>query len=467
MGYPVYKLIRAVNRQYPNNGFINYVDVKEDMYRDKEEPYTDIIDEDLRDLINEAIQEVYIHIARDEVFSFPTVPGQKEYSLPEDCDLRDIQEVTRTFYDRRGPLVPPPPIPDGEIYIVSFYPNGGSGYMPSIKVNAGTTIILPTCEFTPPDESMSFFFWRDENGDRFNPGEDVVVYGDMSFTAVWKAGPVDPGRDVTFSINPIEGTFENGEVSVTYEIPQEEAIENCPLVVPNEGYVFTDTWRVGENVYTTDEIEEMAVTENMLIEPILEYNPLGPGTGAGGGDTGTIRTATLSFDANGGTGTMSSIVSQKNSTITLPACTFTGPDGRTFVSWRIDGTTYSAGASYTFPRTGGITAYAQWSAVPVVTPDPEQPGDNGDGGEGSNPLDPGRDPEDDEIPQDPAINDNPLNNGGDDDDDDDTLDDNPLSGGGSSGGSAGGSDGGRDPEDDDDDEGGIEQGGTSGSNPLG
>jgi disulfide oxidoreductase YuzD len=93
MGYPVYKLLRAVNRQYPNNGFINYVDVNEDMPNENGEKH--IIDEDLRDLINEALNETYIHIAKDEVFTFPTVPGQREYVLPTDCDLRDIQEVVR------------------------------------------------------------------------------------------------------------------------------------------------------------------------------------------------------------------------------------------------------------------------------------------------------------------------------------------------------------------------------------
>jgi hypothetical protein len=112
MSYPIYKLLRAVNRQYPNNGFINYVDVREDMYNHE------LIDEDLRDLINETIQEVYKDVAIDEVWSFPTVPGQNQYVLPEDCDLRDIQEVTRTFVGCRGPLRPPfgpvpGPIPPG------------------------------------------------------------------------------------------------------------------------------------------------------------------------------------------------------------------------------------------------------------------------------------------------------------------------------------------------------------------
>lgn len=337
VGYPVYKLIRAVNRQYPNNGFIDYVDVTEDIYSGQDY----IIDEDLRDLINEAIQEVYIDIAKDEVFSFPTVPGQREYSLPEDCDLRDIQEVTRTFGNERMPF-PPPPIPDGEMCIVSFDGNGGTGSMPNMNVQAGTTIVLPECQFVDPD-GRPFLSWEDERETLHPAGESYVIYSSMTFKAIWSEVPVDPGRDVTFSINPLEGTFEDDEVSVTYEIPQGTALDHCPLVIPNEGYTFTDTWSIGEEVYTTEEIESYIVTDNILVEPILEYNPLG---GEGG-------------------------------------------------------------------------------ATPVVTPDPETPGDGGDGGEGDNPLadptDPGRDPEDDD-----PLDDNPLDNGGDNNGGDNPLDDNPL-----------------------------------------
>lgn len=114
MGYPVYKLLRAVNRQYPNNGFINYTDVTETIY-DSEEEEDKIISEDLRDLINEALSETYIYIAKDEVYTIPTVAGQREYALPEDCDLRDIQEVVR-----QGNGICPP----GGKYYEEWFPFG-------------------------------------------------------------------------------------------------------------------------------------------------------------------------------------------------------------------------------------------------------------------------------------------------------------------------------------------------------
>lgn len=182
MGYPIYKLLRAVNRQYPNNGFIDYVDVKEDMYdsfKDK------LIDEDLRDLINETIQEVYKDIAIDEVYSFPTVPGQNQYVLPEDCDLRDIQEVTRTFVGVRGPMCPPPfppPIPtENTLY---FFANGGTGEMEPIEAEVGEEVALPECEFDPP-EGHRFKAWE-VNEVEYQPGDTVNMQGDFVATALWE-----------------------------------------------------------------------------------------------------------------------------------------------------------------------------------------------------------------------------------------------------------------------------------------
>lgn len=117
--YPAYKLIRTINRQYPNNGFINFVDANEESYHNM------IIDEDFRDIINECLQEIYKDIAIEEMWSFKTVAGQNQYVLPEDCDLRDICEVTRTGIISHPPVgpvepiemivdgtMPPPPMPD-------------------------------------------------------------------------------------------------------------------------------------------------------------------------------------------------------------------------------------------------------------------------------------------------------------------------------------------------------------------
>lgn len=239
MSYPIYKLLRAVNRQYPNNGFINYVDVREDMYNH------DLIDEDLRDLINETIQEVYKDVAIDEVYSFPTVPGQNQYVLPEDCDLRDIQEVTRTYQGWRGPLCPPPgPPPLTPVYTLFFDSNGGTGEMEPLECNIGESITLPECEFEPP-EGKQFAAWE-VNGTIYYPGDTVQMEGDFIATAKWS--DVDPApvwdHFVQFQIGNDYGTLSApsgtmvGTSTAIYDNSTSSFLPELPTVTPYEGLTF-------------------------------------------------------------------------------------------------------------------------------------------------------------------------------------------------------------------------------------
>ena len=210
MGYPIYKLLRAVNRQYPNNGFINYVSVTDSVY-DSDDPDEDkLIPEDLRDIINEAVQEVYKDVALDEVWSFPTVPGQNQYELPEDCDLRDIQEVTRTFRGVRGPLCPPPfPPPLPTTYTMYFDPGDGTGVMEPMEAEIGEKIILPECEFEPP-EGKEFDYWL-IGEDKYYPGDEYEMQADFIATAMWKdAEPVPPPTPDTYRVTiyvGVPGTY--------------------------------------------------------------------------------------------------------------------------------------------------------------------------------------------------------------------------------------------------------------------
>lgn len=83
-----------------------------------------------------------------------------------------------------------------------------------------------------------------------------------------------------------------------------------------------------------------------------------------GGDTPPATTYTVSFDANGGTGTMANVTTA--SPYTLPACGFTAPEGKEFDYWAVDGDEgmYAPGNSYTL--TGNTTFIAQWKDLPVV-----------------------------------------------------------------------------------------------------
>ncbi len=77
----------------------------------------------------------------------------------------------------------------------------------------------------------------------------------------------------------------------------------------------------------------------------------------------------VSFNANGGTGSMSPVSGEYTSAITLPANTLTKAD-YVFDSWNTkadgSGTSYADGASINFAQGGEVTLYAQWRASVAV-----------------------------------------------------------------------------------------------------
>ena len=71
---------------------------------------------------------------------------------------------------------------------------------------------------------------------------------------------------------------------------------------------------------------------------------------------------TLSFNANGGTGTMDVVSGPKDTDMQLPACTITAPAGKDFLCWNSKadgtGTRYYVGTPYQFGE--NQTLYAEW-----------------------------------------------------------------------------------------------------------
>ena len=75
---------------------------------------------------------------------------------------------------------------------------------------------------------------------------------------------------------------------------------------------------------------------------------------------------TVSFDPNGGAGTMAEATGITGS-YTLPECTFTAPEGKQFKGWALtaDGDVITTAA---MDVTGNTTLYAIWEDIPVATP---------------------------------------------------------------------------------------------------
>ena len=82
---------------------------------------------------------------------------------------------------------------------------------------------------------------------------------------------------------------------------------------------------------------------------------------------GEARSFTITFNANGGTGSMEPVTVEEGSRYVLPACGFTAPDGQEFKAWEIGGIEYNAGDGYVVLGNTEIKALWKDSAVIPTT----------------------------------------------------------------------------------------------------
>ena len=99
-------------------------------------------------------------------------------------------------------------VPSGQKSLVVFDPNGGDGYMPTLKKVNGSTYKIPNFEYDAPDGSV-FSCWNvSVDGGAFtlmNPGETVFVSGDVMLKAVWVEKTESPLNYYTIKIQEDNG----------------------------------------------------------------------------------------------------------------------------------------------------------------------------------------------------------------------------------------------------------------------
>ncbi|MDO5014912.1 MAG: InlB B-repeat-containing protein, partial [Clostridia bacterium] len=98
-----------------------------------------------------------------------------------------------------------------------------------------------------------------------------------------------------------------------------------------------------------------AVDNDKTFDVTLNVTYIGTGTGK----------VTVSFDANGGTGTMESEIINKGSNYTLPENTFTAPAGQEFNYWEVNGTKKAVGDVITVNE--ATTVKAVWAEQVTVS----------------------------------------------------------------------------------------------------
>ena len=86
------------------------------------------------------------------------------------------------------------------------------------------------------------------------------------------------------------------------------------------------------------------------------------------GATPPPATYTVSFNANGGTGTMAEVTGVSAGAYTLPANGFTAPEGKRFVGWATSASGMATAAGEAITVSDNVTLYAIWEEIPTSHP---------------------------------------------------------------------------------------------------
>ena len=256
----------------------------------------------------------------NSIFSGWMVNGVR-YSAGDTVIITEDTTITASWRRTNTPVIP---------YSISFRANGGSGTMDPVAVY-GSKYVLPACQFTAPSSSgrvMVFAGWRVNDIQAALPaGTPIDIAGNTVLTAVWVE--MQPfAYTVFFDANGGTGTYGPiPGVTSSYTLPQ------CYFTAP-AGKQFK-AWEAGGVQYAPG--ATIAVFSNTTVKAIWE------------------DIYVVSFDANGGEGTMASKTMTKGE-YTLPPCTFTAPEGMKFEAWNIGNRKYASGDKITVTSHTTVTA---------------------------------------------------------------------------------------------------------------
>ena len=117
-------------------------------------------------------------------------------------------------------------------------------------------------------------------------------------------------------------------------------------------------------LYVLNRMSGCTATEVTGEKSLMTAPETGTATYPGSTNSPSATTYTVSFDANGGTGTMADVTGVTGN-YTLPANGFTAPAGKQFKAWSVGGVEKAAGDKITV--TANTTVTAVWENIPVVT----------------------------------------------------------------------------------------------------
>ena len=200
-------------------------------------------------------------------------------------------------------------------YPISYLGNGGYGNVDTIEVDEFTKYTLPENIYFTPPEGKEFDKWQNRfTGEYYKPGDVLIITSQVTFIPIWK-----DSKNVTVSFNSNGGSGTMNPVSVNkgsyYKLPE------CGFTHPN-GNQFKN-WKIGSYVYNPGDTVAINSDTTVYAQWKGKY--------------------TITYDRNGGTGTMAAETYNEGDKYVIPACRFTPPSNMIFGGWLVDGKPDSVG----------------------------------------------------------------------------------------------------------------------------
>lgn len=239
-------------------------------------------------------------------------------------------------------------------YDISFYPNGGAGTMAKIT-GTNSSVALSANAFTRT--GYTFVGWKDDAGTSYSDSQTVTLIAATALIlqAQWVQGKVAVITPATTTISAVAGTAMTPTVGYT-AINFTGAITYSINPALPAGLIFNTTTGaisgtptaakpVAAHVVTAKSATESATAAvDVVIAAVLTF-PFA-----------------ISFDANGGTGTMAGQTGAAAS-VKLAANAFTRA-GYVFTGWKDDAEiSYTDGQIIALTATTSLAMHAQWSAT--------------------------------------------------------------------------------------------------------
>ena len=228
-------------------------------------------------------------------------------------------------------------IPDR--FTASFNVNGGTGTVPSKDAQPNNAITLPSDGVSKSGYTLIGWSEGSVSGPTYNLGSIYTMTSDVTFYAKWVAN----SNLVVFDAN-------GGIGDITYI-----AATNDTVTLPSEG--FTKTGHILAGWYLSE-------NPDSIYAPGYTYLISGQTTMYAYWISNNTSYVTVTYNANGGTGNISSQILESGNSVVLPQSGF-NKSGNNITGWNINadgsGIGYDLGAHVVV--TSNKTFYAQWSSA--------------------------------------------------------------------------------------------------------